>query len=88
MLAWWFFGALLMAGKRYAEFRFIGDARRSADYRKSFLSLPERSLILSMVTRANFFASAWALLSRCIAPILFSCSRSWSLPSVSISIEP
>ena len=36
VLAWWFFGALLMAGKRYAEFRFIGDARRSGDYRRSF----------------------------------------------------
>ena len=55
VLAWWFFGALLMAGKRYAEFRFIGDARRSADYRKSFRVYTERSLILSMVTHANFF---------------------------------
>ena len=55
VLAWWFFGALLMAGKRYAEFRFIGDARRSSDYRKSFRVYTERSLILSMVTYANFF---------------------------------
>jgi decaprenyl-phosphate phosphoribosyltransferase len=55
VLAWWFFGALLMAGKRYAEFRFIGDARRSGDYRKSFRVYTERSLILSMVTYANFF---------------------------------
>ncbi len=55
VLAWWFFGALLMAGKRYAEFRFIGDARRSGDYRKSFRVYTERSLILSMVTHANFF---------------------------------
>jgi decaprenyl-phosphate phosphoribosyltransferase len=55
ILAWWFFGALLMAGKRYAEFRFIGDARRSGDYRRSFHVYTERSLILSMVTHANFF---------------------------------
>jgi decaprenyl-phosphate phosphoribosyltransferase len=55
VLAWWFFGALLMAGKRYAEFRFIGDARRSGDYRKSFRVYTERSLILSMVTYANCF---------------------------------
>jgi decaprenyl-phosphate phosphoribosyltransferase len=55
VLAWWFFGALLMAGKRYAEFRFIGDARRSGDYRKSFRVYTERSLILSIVTYANFF---------------------------------
>ena len=55
VLAWWFFGALLMAGKRYAEFRFIGNAERSGDYRKSFRVYSERSLILSMVTYANFF---------------------------------
>ncbi len=55
VLAWWFFGALLMAGKRYAEFRFIGDAERSGRYRKSFQVYTERSLILSMITYANFF---------------------------------
>ncbi|HEY5742254.1 MAG TPA: UbiA family prenyltransferase [Terrimicrobiaceae bacterium] len=55
VFAWWFFGALLMAGKRYAEFRFLGDPRLSGDYRKSFRVYTERSLILSMVTYANFF---------------------------------
>jgi decaprenyl-phosphate phosphoribosyltransferase len=55
VLAWWFFGALLMAGKRYAEFRFIGNAERSGAYRKSFRVYTERSLILSMVAHANFF---------------------------------
>jgi len=55
VLAWWFFGALLMAGKRYAEFRFIGDSERSGRYRKSFQVYSEKSLILSMVTHANFF---------------------------------
>lgn len=55
VLAWWFFGALLMAGKRYAEFRFIGDSERSGQYRKSFRVYTEKSLILSMVTHANFF---------------------------------
>jgi len=55
VLAWWFFGALLMAGKRYAEYRFIGDAERSGQYRRSFKVYTERSLILSMVTHANFF---------------------------------
>jgi 4-hydroxybenzoate polyprenyltransferase len=55
VMAWWFFGALLMAGKRYAEFRFIGDAERSGRYRKSFRVYTEQSLILSMVTYANFF---------------------------------
>jgi len=55
VLAWWFFGALLMAGKRYAEFRFIGDAERSGQYRRSFKVYTEKSLVLSMVTHANFF---------------------------------
>ncbi len=55
VMAWWFFGALLMAGKRYAEFRFIGDAKTSGDYRKSFQVYTERSLVISMITYANFF---------------------------------
>ncbi|GAB4172514.1 MAG: decaprenyl-phosphate phosphoribosyltransferase [Terrimicrobiaceae bacterium] len=55
VMAWWFFGALLMAGKRYAEFRFIADAERSGRYRKSFQVYTEKSLVLSMVTHANFF---------------------------------
>lgn len=55
ILAWWFFGALLMAGKRYAEFRFIGDAETSGRYRRSFRIYTERSLIISMITYANFF---------------------------------
>ncbi|MEI6339055.1 MAG: UbiA family prenyltransferase [Verrucomicrobiota bacterium] len=55
VLAWWFFGALLMAGKRYAEYRFIGNAERSGQYRRSFKVYTEKSLILSMITHANFF---------------------------------
>ncbi len=55
VMAWWFFGALLMAGKRYAEFRFINDAERSASYRKSFAVYTEKSLVISMITYANLF---------------------------------
>jgi 4-hydroxybenzoate polyprenyltransferase len=55
VMAWWFFGALLMAGKRYAEYRFIGDSERSGRYRRSFQVYTEKSLVLSMVTHANFF---------------------------------
>ncbi len=55
LLAWWFFGALLMAGKRYSEYRFIGNADRSARYRKSFSVYTERSLVISMIVYANFF---------------------------------
>jgi decaprenyl-phosphate phosphoribosyltransferase len=55
VLAWWFFGALLMTGKRYSEFRFIGDAELSGRYRRSFQTYTEKSLILAMITYANLF---------------------------------
>ncbi len=55
VLAWWFFGALLMTGKRYSEFRFIADAELSGRYRKSFRTYTEKSLILAMITYANLF---------------------------------
>jgi 4-hydroxybenzoate polyprenyltransferase len=55
ILAWWFFGALLMTGKRYAEFRFIDDPELSGRYRKSFKVYTNRKLIISMITYANLF---------------------------------
>lgn len=55
VLAWWSFGALLMSGKRYAEFRFIGCSETSGRYRKSFRVYTETSLILAMITYANLF---------------------------------
>lgn len=55
VLAWWFFGALLMTGKRYAEFRFIDDPVLSGRYRKSFQVYTNKSLIVSMITYANLF---------------------------------
>jgi 4-hydroxybenzoate polyprenyltransferase len=55
VLAWWSFGALLMTGKRYSEFRFIGDAEVSGRYRRSFRVYTENSLILAMITYANLF---------------------------------
>jgi len=55
ILAWWSFGGLLMTGKRYAEYRFIGDAQRSGEYRKSFQVYNERRLVIAMITYANFF---------------------------------
>lgn len=55
VLSWWFFGALLMTGKRYAEFRFIGDPELSGRYRRSFKTYTEKSLILAMIGYANLF---------------------------------
>jgi len=55
VLAWWMFGALLMTGKRYAEYKFIGDRERSGSYRKSFQTYTDKSLLIAMVTYANLF---------------------------------
>jgi 4-hydroxybenzoate polyprenyltransferase len=54
-MAWWFFGALLMTGKRYAEFRFIDDKELSGRYRKSFQTYDANKLIIAMITYANLF---------------------------------
>jgi len=54
-MAWWFFGALLMTGKRYSEYRFIDNADLSGRYRKSFQVYNERKLIIAMITYANLF---------------------------------
>ncbi len=55
VLAWWAFGGLLMTGKRYSEFRFIGDPEVSGAYRKSFLTYTEPKLLLAMITYAALF---------------------------------
>ena len=55
ILAWWFFGALLMTGKRYSEYRFIGDDQLSGKYRKSFKVYDEGKLIMAMICYACLF---------------------------------
>lgn len=55
VLAWWSFGALLMTGKRYAEFRFLGGREKSGLYRRSLGTYTENSLITAMITYANLF---------------------------------
>lgn len=47
ILAYWMGGAYLMATKRYAEYRFIGDPESAALYRRSFRYYTEESLLLS-----------------------------------------
>ncbi len=63
MLAWWFFGALLMTGKRYSEYRFIGNEELSGKYRKSFQVYNDKSLIIAMISYANLFCfcAGWAI---------------------------
>jgi 4-hydroxybenzoate polyprenyltransferase len=56
MIAYWMAGAFLMAAKRYAEYRQIGDPALAAKYRKSFGRYTERSLLMSSMFYALTFA--------------------------------
>jgi len=55
LLAYWMFGAFLMAMKRYAEYRHIDDSDRAAKYRDSFGYYNEERLIESIVFYGTFF---------------------------------
>jgi len=48
LLAYWMFGAFLMATKRFAEYRMIDDPERAGQYRKSFVYYNEERLIESI----------------------------------------
>lgn len=48
IIAYWMGGAFLMATKRFAEYRLIGDAEVAGRYRKSFKHYTENSLLVSM----------------------------------------
>jgi 4-hydroxybenzoate polyprenyltransferase len=52
LLSCWALAAFVLAGKRLAEYRFIGDARRAAAYRSSFRWYTERSLMAGMIVYA------------------------------------
>ncbi|MDR1797895.1 MAG: UbiA prenyltransferase family protein [Clostridiales Family XIII bacterium] len=47
VFGFWMGGAFLMATKRYAEYRMIGDKQTAALYRKSFAKYSEKSLLVS-----------------------------------------
>lgn len=49
IFGYWMGGAFLMAIKRYAEYRMIGDKSKAALYRKSFKSYTENSLLSSAI---------------------------------------
>jgi len=48
ILAYWMGGAFLMATKRFAEYRFIGNPEQAGLYRRSFKYYTENSLLISM----------------------------------------
>ncbi len=47
LLGYWLGGAFLMAVKRYAEYRMIGDPKLAGSYRKSFAKYTEETLLCS-----------------------------------------
>ena len=47
VIGYWMGGAFLMAVKRYAEYRMIGDKELAGSYRKSFRYYTEESLLIS-----------------------------------------
>lgn len=47
LIGYWFAGAFLMATKRFAEYRMIGDPSVAGLYRKSFVKYTETSLLVS-----------------------------------------
>ncbi|MCR5109163.1 MAG: UbiA prenyltransferase family protein [Lachnospiraceae bacterium] len=47
LIGYWFAGAFLMATKRFAEYRMIGDPEKAGLYRKSFKHYSEQSLLIS-----------------------------------------
>jgi len=49
LISYWMVGCYFMAIKRYAEYRDIGDAARSAAYRKSFRYYTEQRLLVSIM---------------------------------------
>lgn len=55
LLAYWMFGAFLMAIKRFAEWRHLGDAARAGRYRKSFRFYNEERLLVSILFYAALF---------------------------------
>jgi hypothetical protein len=56
LLAYWMFGAFLMATKRLAEYRVIADGAIAARYRRSFAHYNEERLLASIVFYAALFA--------------------------------
>jgi len=59
ILSWWFFGALLMTGKRYSEYKLLSELDDQGDisglYRKSFKNYNQRRLVMAMITYSCLF---------------------------------
>jgi 4-hydroxybenzoate polyprenyltransferase len=85
LMSYWFGGAFLMAVKRYAEYRSIGDRAVAAAYRRSFAHYTEDKLLLSAffyALNASFFLAIFLIKYRIeflLTFPLFSGLFSWYL---------
>lgn len=61
MIAYWMLGAFLMAAKRLAELREIGDSRVAAAYRSSFTWYTDNRLIITMMVYGTGFMFFFAV---------------------------
>jgi 4-hydroxybenzoate polyprenyltransferase len=67
LIAYWMGGAFLMATKRFAEYRFIGDPKIAGLYRNSFKTYTEERLLISTVFYAlcsSFFLAIFLIKHR------------------------
>jgi decaprenyl-phosphate phosphoribosyltransferase len=55
VIAYWAIGGFLMAGKRFAEYRAIGDPAQAAAYRRSFARYTIDRLLISVILYAATF---------------------------------
>ena len=62
IITFWAFGAFLMACKRLAEYRFIGDSKKAAKYRKSFKYYNEERLIVSIIGYVSVVSFSLAII--------------------------
>jgi 4-hydroxybenzoate polyprenyltransferase len=56
LASYWMLGAFFMAAKRFAEYRFIGDAAVAGAYRPSFRYYDDQKLLISMFFYTTCFA--------------------------------
>ncbi len=55
IVAYWMFGAFLMAAKRFSEYRRIADVQAAGCYRRSFRWYTEERLLVSILFYVGFF---------------------------------
>ncbi len=81
LLAYWMFGAFLMAIKRFAELRHIGDAGRAGAYRKSFRFYNEERLLISIL----FYVALFGMFSG-VFIARYRVELVWAIPFVGIAL--